>query len=154
MNAVDAWMTVLLSAAPISELRGAIPLAVARGAAPVAAFFLALAGNLLVIPLILYGLRFGERWIRRWPIGARLLDWLFGRVRRREHLIRRYGPFGLILLVAIPLPGTGAWTGAIAAHVLAIPPRRSVLPIAMGVVIAGVLVLLATLGAFHLVGVG
>jgi len=154
MSAFDAWLIVLVSAAPISELRGAIPLALARGAPAAAAFFLALAGNLLIIPLILFGLRIGEAWIRRWSIGARLLDWAFGRVRRREHLIRRYGPIGLVLLVAIPLPGTGAWTGAIAAHVLSIPWRRAILPIAAGVVIAGILVLLASLGILRLAGVG
>jgi len=153
MSAFDAWLIVLLSAAPISELRGAIPLAMARGAVPAAAFFLALAGNLLVIPLILFGLRLGEDWIRRWPLGARLLDWTFGRVRRHEQLIRRYGPIGLVLLVAIPLPGTGAWTGAIAAHVLSIRPRRAIAPIALGVVIAGILVLLASIGFFRLAGV-
>ncbi|MBU0596060.1 small multi-drug export protein, partial [Candidatus Bipolaricaulota bacterium] len=150
MSAFDAWLIVFVSAAPISELRGAIPLALARGATPAAAFFLALAGNLLVIPLILFVLRIGETWIRRVPVGARLLDWAFGRIRRRENLIQRYGPIGLVLLVAIPFPGTGAWTGAIAAHVLAIPWRRAIPLIAVGVVIAGVLVLLASVGLFRL----
>jgi uncharacterized membrane protein len=154
MSAIDAWIVLLVSVAPISELRGAIPLALARGAPVPAAFFLALTGNLVVIPLVLLCLRLGESWIRRVPAGARLLDWLFGRVRRHERLIRRYGPLGLALLVAIPLPGTGAWTGAIAAHVLSIPPRRALVPIAAGVMIAGVLVLLASLGLFRLAGVG
>jgi len=154
MSAFDALLTLVLSAAPVSELRGAIPVALARGAAPATAFFLALAGNLLVIPVILFVLRVGERWIRRWNPAAKLLDWAFSRVRRRERWIRRLGPFGLFLLVAIPLPGTGAWTGAFAAHLLSIPPRRAVPPIVIGVVVAGILVLSACLGLLRLFGIG
>ena len=154
MSALDAWMTLIVSAAPIAELRGAIPLALARGAAPLTAFSLSLAGNLLVIPVVLFGLRFGEAWIRRWSVPAKSLDWAFGRVRRREGWVRRYGPIGLFLLTAIPLPGTGAWTASFVAHILSIPPRRAVLPIGIGVVIAGVVVLFACLGFFRLFGVG
>ena len=154
MSALDAWLTLIVSAAPIAELRGAIPLALARGAAPLTAFSLSLAGNLLVIPIVLFGLRFGEAWVRRWSLPARILDWAFGRVRRREGWVLRYGPLGLFLLTAIPLPGTGAWTASFVAHILSIPPRRAMPPIAVGVVTAGVLVLLACLGFFRLLGVG
>ena len=150
MRTLDLFVTLLLSAAPVSELRGGIPFALARGASPPAAFFLALAGNLVIIPALLFGLSAGERLIRRCEAGRRIIDLTFGRVRRRRRLIDRYGPVGLFFLVAVPLPGTGAWTGAIAAHLFGIRPRRAAIPIASGVVIAGVLVLSASLGLIRL----
>ena len=150
MNTVDAVITLLISAAPIAELRGGIPFALARGASAEAAFFLALGGNLIVIPALLFGLSAGERLIRRFEVGERIVDLAFGRVRRRRKLIERYGPLGLFFLVAIPLPGTGAWTAAIGAHLFGIEPRRAILPIALGVLIAGILVLFGSLGLIRL----
>jgi uncharacterized membrane protein len=154
MGPFDAIMTVLLSAAPITELRGGIPFALARGAPAWLAFALALAGNLAVVPLLLFGLRAGERMVRRFGVGDRILDRVFARVRRKRGPIDRYGPIGLLLLVAVPLPGTGAWTGAIAAHLFGIAPRRASVPIVAGVLIAGVLVLLAGVGVIRLFAAG
>ncbi|MCK5246513.1 small multi-drug export protein, partial [Candidatus Bipolaricaulota bacterium] len=76
----------------------------------------------------------------------------FARSRRKGRWIERLGSLGLVLLVAIPLPGTGAWTGAIASRLLGIPNKRALLWISVGVVAAGILVLLASLGAIHLFG--
>lgn len=139
-----------VSAAPVAELRGGLPLAISYGFSPVAAFFLAIAGNLLPVLPILLGLGWGERLLRRWALSVRLVDWVFTRTRRKGRLIERYGAVGLILLVAIPLPVTGAWTGAIAAFLFGIPPKRAFLLITVGVLIAGVVVLALTLSGIHL----
>jgi len=152
VDTVDAVITLLISAAPIAELRGGIPFALARGAGAEAAFFLAIAGNLAVIPALLFGLAAGERLIRRSAAGERFVDFAFGRIRRRGRLIDRYGPIGLFLLVAVPLPGTGVWTAAIGAHLFGIGPRRAALPIALGVLVAGLLVLSGSLGLIRLFG--
>ena len=142
-----------VSAAPVSELRGGLPLGLVYGFHPATYFFLAVIGNLLPVLPLLLGLGWGARQLRRRASLGRLLDLLFTRTRRKGRLISRYGAIGLIMLVAIPLPATGAWTGAIAAFLFGIPPKRAFPLIVVGVLIAGVVVLLASLGVFHLVGV-
>jgi len=152
MDALSILKVVGLSAAPISELRGGLPLALSLGMHPAAAYLLAVAGNLLPVPLLLWGLsrllallpRLPERW--RGPV-ERYLAW-----QKRRHLRRfaRLGDVALVLVVAVPLPATGAWTGALVATLLGIPPRRALLPIALGVLTAGGIVLAASLGLFSL----
>lgn len=152
MNVWHALLIVGVSAAPVIELRGGIPLAMAQGFSPAWAFALALLGNLAVVPLLLWGFRWAERTLMRWHSTRVILEWVFTRSRRKGKWIQRLGSIGLVLLVAIPLPGTGAWTGAIASRLLGIPIRRALLWIAVGVVLAGILVLFASLGAFELFG--
>ncbi len=150
MSAIHAVTVLAVSAAPIAELRGGLPLAISHGFSPAAAFFLAIAGNLLPVLPILLGLGWGERIARRWSLLERPLDWVLARTRRKGWLIERYGAIGLILLVAIPLPATGAWTGAIAAFLFGIPSKRAFPLITVGVLIAGVVVLALTLSGIRL----
>ena len=150
MSALHIATVLAVSAAPIAELRGGLPLAISYGISPAAAFFLAIVGNLLPVLPILLGLGWGERLLRRWALSVRLLDWIFTRTQRKGRLIERYGAIGLVLLVAIPLPATGAWTGAIAAFLFGIPPKRAFPLITVGVLIAGVVVLALTLSGIHL----
>ncbi len=96
----------------------------------------------------------GEGLLLRWRVSRILLEWLFARTRRKGRWIERAGPAALVLLVAIPLPGTGAWTGAIAARLFGIPTRAALLWITVGVLIAGIVVLLVSLGLFELFGIG
>jgi len=152
---MDLWGALLaigVSAAPVFELRGGIPLALSQGFSPAWAFGLALLGNLAVVPLLLWGVRWAESTFMRWRFTRQILEWVFARSRRKGRWIQRFGPIGLVLLVAIPLPGTGAWTGAIASRLLGIPNRKALLWIAVGVVIAGIVILFASLGAFRLFG--
>jgi len=154
MGVGSAFLIIGLSAAPIAELRGGIPLAVSLGYAPTAAYLLAVLGNLLIAPILLFGFERGELFLRRWPPSRRLLERVFARTRRRGWWIERAGPIVLVLLVAIPLPGTGAWTGAIAARLFGIPVGRALAWISLGVLIAGIVVLLVSLGLFELFGIG
>ncbi len=117
-----------------------------------AAFSLALLGNLAVVPVLLWGLEWIERLFMRWRFTRRILESVFARSRRKGRWIERWGVIGLLLLVAIPLPGTGAWTGALASRLLGMPNRRSLPWIALGVLIAGTLVLFASLGIIHWFG--
>ena len=152
---MDVWsslLTIMLSAAPVIELRGGIPFALSQGATPAMALILALLGNLLVVPILLWGLEWIERQFMRWEFARRILEWMFVRSRRKGRWIERLGMIGLVLLVAIPFPGTGAWTGALAARLLGIDSKKALLWISIGVVIAGVVVLLAGLGIVHLFG--
>ncbi len=127
-------------------------MAIGLGFSPVWALGLALLGNLAVVPILLWGFRWTENVLMRWPLTRGLLEWVFARSRRKGKWIQRLGPIGLVLLVAIPLPGTGAWTGAIASRLLGIPNKKALPLIAVGVVAAGLLVLFASLGAIHLFG--
>jgi len=154
MSLGTALLILGVSAAPVAELRGGIPLAISQGYPPAAAYLLAVLGNLAVVPLVLVGLQYGEALLLRWKASRALLEWVFARTRRKGRLIERAGPAALVLLVAIPLPGTGAWTGAIAARLFGIPMRRSLPWIALGVLIAGIVVLLVSLGLFELFGIG
>ena len=150
----QAFSVLSVSAAPVAELRGGLPLALSFGFHPAVAFFLSVGGNLIPVFPLLFGLGWAGERIHRWSGLGRSLDWIFARTRRRGRLIARYGSIGLILLVAIPFPGTGAWTGAIAAFLFGIPAKLAFPLIATGVFIAGVIVLLGSLGAFHVFGLG
>jgi len=153
MSIAEALSVIAVSAAPVAELRGGIPLALSLGFAPPAAFGLGTLGNLIPVLPLLFGFEWGERHLRRWRPTARGIDWILARTRRKSRLITRFGGIGLVLLVAIPLPGTGVWTGAIAAYLVGIPMRRALPLIVLGMLVAAVLVLFASIGAFRLVGV-
>ena len=140
-------VTFLVAMLPIFELRGALPYALTLGKLPLAqAFPIAVLGNMLPIPFIMYLLEPGTRLISRVAPGKRFVDWLFARTRARSEKVRKYELLGLILFVAIPLPVTGAWTGALAAHLCGLKKGRSLLAITCGVCIAGIVVSLVTVG--------
>ncbi len=154
MSLGSALLIIGISAAPIAELRGGIPYAISQGYPAAAAYLLAVFGNLAIVPILLAGFEFGERILSKWRPTRTLMQSVFKRTRRKGRLIERVGPIALVLLVAIPLPGTGAWTGAIAARLFGIPTRRALPWIGVGVLIAGLLVLLISLGLFELFGIG
>ena len=143
-------MTFGVSMVPVLELRGAIPMGVAAGLTAAEAFWAAVLGNLLPVPFIILLIRRIFDWLRDTP-------WMGGRIEaleRRAHLkgrvVQKYSTLGLVILVAIPLPGTGAWTGALVAAILGIRLSRALPAIALGVVIAGVIITGVTLGVIHL----
>jgi len=152
MGTVDWLVTVGLCAAPISELRGGLPYALAAGASPAAAYIVAVLANLLPVIPVMLGLAGLERLTVRWSPTRRIHDWVIARTRRKGRLLERLGAVGLVLLVAVPLPGTGAWTGALAAVLLGWSIRRSFPLIALGVVAAGGLVLSGALLGIRLLG--
>lgn len=150
---IEQVVTVILIAAlPVSELRGAIPVAIGvYGFDPVTAYLLGVLGNLLPVPILLKLLGPITALLRRSVLCDRFLSWLFARTRRRHStMIERLGAIALVLFVAVPLPATGAWTGALLAYLFGIPFKYAFPLIAVGVSIAGVLVTLATLGVIHL----
>lgn len=143
-----------IAALPIGELRVAIPIAVAVYKMSVwSAFLWALIGNLIPIIFIISGL---DLLINKFAVHKiyflnRFFTWLFARTRRKHSgKIDKWKSLALIIFVAIPLPGTGAWTGALIAFVFGIPLKRAFPAIAAGVLIAGILVSLITLGIINL----
>jgi uncharacterized membrane protein len=141
MDATTITWAIILSLAPISELRGAIPWALARGMGTVPAFLLCVAANALIAPIGWLFLSTVHRLLSRWPAYTRLFDRIVERARRKVHAaVERWGYWGLAVFVAIPFPLTGAWTGVIGAWVLGMHPRRSIFAVIAGVVAAGVVV--------------
>ena len=140
-------ITLLIATLPVSELRGAIPWALtAGGLGWQQAYFYAVLGNFLpVIPLLLLLEPVSLR-LRKYSIWDKFFTWLFERTRRRSRLVERYEALGLALFVAIPLPVTGAWTGTVAAFLFGIRFKFAVWAILAGILIAGVVVTLASLG--------
>lgn len=152
MIEIPEWaMVMLLAMSPISELYGAIPLAIACGYSPLEAYAISVIGNLIpVAPLLLF-LGPVSSFLMRYPPGYRFFTWLFSRTRRKYIEGREEVGFAaLTLFVAIPLPVTGAWTGCVLAFLLGFRPLPAFLSIALGVLIAGVVVTAAVTGAFAL----
>lgn len=130
--------TFLISMVPIIELRGGIPYGVGFGLDPWIAFAVAVLGNIVPVPFILFFVdKLFELLKKMGGKFAKFADWLEAKAYRNQEKIEKYKVFGLLLFVAIPLPGTGAWTGALAASVLGIRKKRAILSIFAGVIIAG-----------------
>lgn len=143
--------TILVSMIPVIELRGGIPFGVAAGLPVWAAYLAAVIGNLIPVPFIIVYIRRIFMWMRR-----RLpkLNSLVDKLERKAHLkgqkVTRYKYLGLAIFVAIPLPGTGAWTGALVAAFLDMPLRKAIPSIAAGVVVAGAAISILTFGVSSL----
>ena len=135
---------------PVLELRGAIPVGVAAGLPPAVACAAAVLGNMVPVPFILLLIRRIFDWLRSTDWFGPKIDWLERRAHLKGRVVRKYRLPGLIILVAIPLPGTGAWTGALVAALLDIRMRHAVPAIFLGVVIAGVIVTAVTAGVVRL----
>ena len=142
----------LISMVPLVELRGAIPVAVGFGLPIVPSYAIAVAGNLLPVPFIfLFGRKFLEWGKDRKVIGG-FCSWCLEKGekggRKLESKAGRGLYIALLLFVGIPLPGTGAWTGTLAASILDLDFRKSCIFVMLGVVLAGVIMLAASLGVF------
>ena len=146
MTLHETLSVCLAAMLPYLELRGAIPLAFTFGASPIEAFAVSLGGNILPVIPIMIILPVLAKWADRVAWIDRFLCWLSRKVGRKQDQIKRYGPIGLAIFVAIPLPMTGAWTGAALAFLLGIRMRHAFPAIAAGVVIAGIIVTLLCTG--------
>lgn len=150
-------VVIFLGMLPIVELRGALPVALLQYDYPVAkAYFLSVLGNMIPIPFLLKFFPDVERYLRKYPFWDRFFNRLFSRTRRKAAgKIERYEKLGVMVFVAIPLPVTGAWTGTLVAYLFGIDFASALLYIFMGVLIAGVIVLIITLSGplYALIGV-
>lgn len=142
-----AFHTFLLSMVPVIELRGAIPVGVAGGLHPLISMLIAVIGNLVPIPFLIVFTRRIFDWLKTKKRFKSLVEKLESRAQKKSEVVMKYAWWGLCILVAIPLPGTGAWTGALVAIILNMNLRKSMPAIATGVLIAGIVVTLLTYGA-------
>ena len=145
-------MTLLISMVPVVELRGAIPAAVIAGLDIRIALPVAIVGNLIPVPFIIVFIRKIFKWLqaKSQRLGS-LVRRLEAKADAKKSQVLKYEFWGLMILVAIPLPGTGAWTGALVAAMLDMQLKRAFPAIAVGVAVAGLIVTIATYGVSMLI---
>ena len=145
-------MTFLISMLPVVELRLGLPYGIAIGLDYPLALLSAIVGNLLPVPFIILFIKNILSFLRQ---KIAKLDGFITRIEERAHLksevVKKYGAIGLCLLVAIPLPGTGAWTGALVAALMGMELKRAMPTIVVGVLIAAAIMTGVTFGIIHLV---
>ena len=140
-------LTMLISMLPVVELRGGLPAGVAMGLPIPTAYIAALVGNMLPVPFIILFIRPLFQWLRvHVPKLSGFASQLEQRAQEKSVDVARFQLWGLLIFVAIPLPGTGAWTGALIAAVMDMRLRRAVPAIFAGVVIAGLIITVLTYG--------
>lgn len=145
-------LTMLVSMIPVVELRGGIPFGVAAGLPVWAAWLAAVIGNLIPVPFIIVYIRRIFQWMRkRMPKLNSMVDWLEKKAHLKGQKVTRYKYLGLAIFVAIPLPGTGAWTGALAAAFLDMPLRKAIPSVVVGVLVAGTVISLLAYGVVSLI---
>ena len=144
----QALYVLFISALPVVELRGAVPYGIiSLGLSPGATFILAVLGNLIPVIFLLSFLGAAEKLCRKYSVTLnKLFDWWFIRIVGKHELkFKNWGPLALIMLVAVPFPMTGAWTGSAAAHLFKIKRTIAFFYITIGVIIAGGIVTALTI---------
>lgn len=144
--------SAILAMMPVVELRGALPWAIARGLDPWFSYALCVLFNLVPVPFILLFLNKILAWMETTKTFAPVARWLKERAHKKSDTYYKYEMLGLFILVAIPLPGTGAWTGALVASVMGLKMRRAIPTIALGVAAAGIIMLTVSLGVVSVLG--
>lgn len=136
-----------ISVVPLIELRGAVPAGAVLGLPWYANLLLSCIGNMLPVPFILLFIRQFVTWLERHGYMKWFTDLLERKIRKNIPKITKYAGWGLLIFVGIPLPGTGAWTGALIAAFIDMPMKRAVLSIAGGVLLAGIIMTIASYSA-------
>lgn len=146
-NTIPAELTIfLISLLPILELRGGM-IAAALLLVPFGrAFLICLLGNLLPLPFILWLIRPFFNWLKGTKHLKRIADWMERKTEKNKDKVLKYEMWGLLLFVAIPLPGTGGWTGSLVAAMLDMPMKKSLPVVCIGVLVAGVIMSAVTYG--------
>jgi len=134
-------LVFLVSMLPIVELRGAIPLGVFLNMNPWFLYGLAVLGNILPVPFIIFCARPIVNFFLHTKVFRPLGQWLEKKVRKNSHKIKKYEAWGLFLFVAIPIPGTGAWTGALLAALMDMRLKTAFPSILLGVLAAGLIMI-------------
>lgn len=147
-----AITTFIIAMVPVIELRGAIPYGVIQGLGVWEAFGLSVIGNLVPIPFLIIFTRKVFEWLRTKSAWLdRFVSKLENKAEEKKGIVEKFQFVGLVILVAIPLPGTGAWTGALVAAMMDMRLKRAMPAITVGVLIAGIIVSVLTFGVGALI---
>lgn len=143
----DFFWVLLLSMVPVLELRASIPVGCSLGLSPWQCALAAIIGNMIPVPFIMLFIRKVFDFLRKhWPRMGRFVEKMEAKAERKKPLVQKYAIFGLVLLVAVPLPGTGAWTGALVAAMLDIRMKRAIPCVFLGVILAAAIVTMLSYG--------
>lgn len=143
--------TFFISMVPVIELRGGLPYGIAFGLDYPIALAAAVLGNMVPVPFIIIFIRRIFAWLRKIsPLCERVVSALERKAHLKGKTVQKYSVIGLCILVAIPLPGTGAWTGALVAAILDMRLKRALPAIFLGVCIAAAIMTAVTFGVIHI----
>ncbi len=150
-------LVFLISMVPLIELRGAIPVALGMGLDPLASYILCVVGNMLPVPIIYFFARKVLLWGKdKKYIGKFFAFCLEKGERAGQKMVKTAGRGGLfvalMLFVGIPLPGTGAWTGALGASFLNMGFKSTVASVSLGVIMAGIIMAVGSTGVLNIIG--
>lgn len=151
-SVTSVFMVFIISLTPVLELRGAIPYGFAAGLPAWLTVLVSVIGNMILVPFIILSVRGVFAWLKKMKFMRRFVEWSEKRVLKNKEMVSKYEMLGLMLLVAIPLPGTGAWTGAMLAGLLNMRLKASLPAIFIGVVIAAVIVTAVSYGFIGAIG--
>lgn len=135
-----------LSMVPVLELRAAIPVGATLGLEWVANYLICVIGNMIPVPIILLFVRHVLEWMKKIPHLDKIALWVENKAQKNTPKVQKYASLGLLIFVALPLPGTGAWTGALVAAMLDMRMKYAIPSIFCGVLIAGLIMSLASYG--------
>ena len=153
LNFLSIELTVLLTAAlPIIELRGAIPVGISLGLSPIHATVISFIGSMIPVPFILFTIRPIFNYLKTTKLFKKLVHKLTDKSLNKSGNIQKYGAWGLLVFVAIPLPGTGVWSGSLAAALLDMRFKWAFPAILVGNIIAAVIIMGLSNEAFKLIG--
>ena len=139
-------LVFIISLLPILELRGGLIAAALLGLSPIKSYIISIIGNLLPIPFILLLINKVLEWMRQSKHFKGIANWLDSKVEKHKGQIEKYGYLGIVLFVAVPLPGTGAWTGSLIASVLDMDRKKTFLAVLCGVFIASIIMMILSFG--------
>lgn len=150
MNITMITYIFFLSMVPVAELRVALPYALSQGAPVLEAYILAVLGNILPIPFIILFFRPIIAFFENKPPFDKMCKYFLKKIQTKAQKMQKYVLWSLFLFVSVPLPGTGAWTGAGIAAVLGLRLKPSFIAISAGVCVAGLIMTLSYFGFIHM----
>ena len=137
---------------PVLELRFAVPYGVAAGLPVLPVLLVSIIGNMIPVPFIILFMRKILVWMKgKSKLMRKIADKLEKKAISKKDILVKYETFGLFILVAIPLPGTGAWTGALIASVFDLRMKNAIPAIFFGVITAGLIMTIVTYGVQSLI---
>ena len=138
----------IISLLPLLELRGGLIAASLLQLNPLTGYIVSIIGNIIPVPFILLFINKILEWMRNSKVKwlNKLAKWLDKKANKNKSKIEKYGYLGLVLFVGIPLPGTGAWTGCLAASVLEMDKKKSFFSVMLGVLMASIIMMIISYG--------
>jgi len=148
----NEFKVMFTAAIPIIEVKGAIPVGIALGMTPIHASLLAFLGSIIPVPIILFTIRPIFNYLKKTKTFKKMINKLIHNSMNKSENVKKYGYLGLFIFVAIPLPGTGVWTGSLIASLLDLRFKYAFPAIVIGNFIASILIMMLSFGVVNLFG--